>query len=559
MTRARRRIRGTGQGVDTGDTGHRVPGNGAIMTRHLLADHGLGQIPKILTLLDRNRHSPTYGCFDRNFWHYRTVDFPSGIVQELVLPLALAYSLDIPGSPFHRREALREWVEAGILFAARSAHGDASCDDFFPFERAGGATAFSLLGCMEAYSLLGLNNETALGFFERRADWLAGHRESGRLTNHQALTAQCLCLAGKLLGTAKWEGAVERKIARVLSWQNAEGWFQEYEGCDPGYHTLTISILAGLHALGGRRDLEEALTRAVRFAAHFVHPDGSFGGEYGSRNTYSFFPHGFELVGRWLPEALAVTDGFLAGLERGLEPSHSDDHIIGHAPQNYLLAWRDFVPDRPAPKPRPPGRTWFKDAKLLVDRRADFTLYVALNKGGVFKIFRQDRLVASDTQLSVKVKKAPGGNAVGHLIDGYDISVGDDEITVEGRLGWAKTLRMTPAKFVLSRLFMLSVGRFCPGLVRRLLQPILITGKRDAPFRFRRTFRWTDGAWTVKDRLEAESWKDVEEVGIGCDQTSIYVAMSRPFQSAQLHGWTDLSTEVKKLKAGQALEVVRTF
>ena len=33
-----------------------------------------------------NPHSPTYGCFDRNYWHYRIIDFPSGMAQEFVLP-----------------------------------------------------------------------------------------------------------------------------------------------------------------------------------------------------------------------------------------------------------------------------------------------------------------------------------------------------------------------------------------------------------------------------------------------------------------------------------------
>ena len=34
----------------------------------------LPEIPKILTLLDRTAVSPTYGCFDRTYWHYRMID-----------------------------------------------------------------------------------------------------------------------------------------------------------------------------------------------------------------------------------------------------------------------------------------------------------------------------------------------------------------------------------------------------------------------------------------------------------------------------------------------------
>ena len=527
-------------------------------SKDLFARAGLAEIPKVLTLLDRNRHSPTYGCFDRNYWHYRIIDFPSGMAQEFVLPLALAFTADLPGNRFFGQPELRRWVEAGILFAARSAHADGSCDDYFPFERAGGATAFSLLACLDAYRLLDLENDVARAFFERRADWLAGHQESGRLANHQALIALCLALAGEVLGTTRWQAAMERRIEQVLSWQDGEGWFQEYEGCDPGYLTLTISVLARLQDMHPSPALEDALVRAVDFAARFVHPDGSYGGEYGSRNTYSFFPHGFELVGRWHPAALTVNDRVLAGMAAGRAPCFADDHIVGHHAWNHLLAWRDFVDTRPAPAPAADGRAWFPNAGLLVDRRGDSALFLAANKGGVFKLFHGDRLIASDTQFSVLSGSEPR-NAVGHLVDDYEIRIEEDEIVVAGSLGWAKQKRLTTRDLVILRLFMAGVGRFFPNLVRRLLQRLLITGKTAAPFTFRRRLLREEGAWTVEDRLSAATWEGGGSVGIGCDQTSISVVMSRTFQDGQLLGWLDLGDRLAGLGPGQSIEVRRRF
>ena len=47
--------------------------------------------------------SPTYGCFDRAYWHYRMIDFPCGMSQEFVLPLALVWSMpDLPGNVYHQ-------------------------------------------------------------------------------------------------------------------------------------------------------------------------------------------------------------------------------------------------------------------------------------------------------------------------------------------------------------------------------------------------------------------------------------------------------------------------
>src|SRR5215470_4487342 len=103
--------------------------------RDLFANEALALVPKILTLQDRNAHSPTYGCFDRAYWHYRTIDFPCGRAAELAWPLALAFTLPIENNPCFGDPAIREWAEAGLFFAARSAHGDGSCDDRFPFEK----------------------------------------------------------------------------------------------------------------------------------------------------------------------------------------------------------------------------------------------------------------------------------------------------------------------------------------------------------------------------------------------------------------------------------------
>ncbi|HEX8312449.1 MAG TPA: hypothetical protein VF614_14095 [Chthoniobacteraceae bacterium] len=527
--------------------------------RHVFAREALAQIPKILTLQDRNAHSPTYGCFDRNFWHYKIIDFPSGMAQEFVWPLALAYTLPLEGNSYHQQPAIREWIEAGILYAARSAHPDGSCDDYFPFEKAAGAAAFTLLACLESYSLLGLQNQEMLDFFAKRASWLADHHESGRLTNHQALIVLCLEKVARLLGTDRWEPLRAKRLARVLEWQNDEGWFQEYEGCDPGYHTLTIALLAQVYELTPSEQLCLALEKAIRFAANFVHPDGSFGGEYTSRNTYNFFPHGFEIAGKWLPEALEINDRFLVGLRQGLGSCYADDHILGHHTWSYLLAFQHFVSERPAHAARPGGRLHFKNAGIIIERRGNAELYLALNKGGVLKYFVDGKLVHSDTHFSAQVQDGKLRNAVGHLVGSYKTQLEADKVMVSGRLGWAKTKQMTTFNLVVLRFLMLSVGRFFPDLIRKLLQRILITGKKPAPLEFTRAVHWAGERLRISDELSTNDWSRVHSVGIGASQTSIYVVMSRTYQAGQLQPWLDLTPKVRALKAGEALRVEREF
>ena len=150
-------------------------------------------------------------------------------------------------------------------------------------------------------------------------------------------------------------------------------------------------------------------------------------------------------------------------------------------------------------------------------------------------------------------------NAVGHLVDKYQVKIDADEISIQGNLGWSKQKQMTPINLLILRLVMLTGGRFFPDLIRKLLQLILITGKQQAPFTFVRRLSWQDNGWVVQDELVGEGWERVENAGIGCDQTSIYVVMSRTFQLGQLKGWWDLTKKVKELGTREKLKLERRY
>ncbi|MGH2412304.1 MAG: hypothetical protein ACRDEA_01120, partial [Microcystaceae cyanobacterium] len=261
----------------------------------------------------------------------------------------------------------------------------------------------------------------------------------------------------------------------------------------------------------------------------------------------------------WMPEALTINDRFLQGLAKGLAPCYADDHIIGHHTWNYLLAWRDFVSERPPLKPRSNSRLWLQEGGIIIDRRQQTELYLALNKGGVFKLFRDHQLVASDTQFSLQIREGNKiRNAVAHLVSKRcKIQLSEDKITIQGSLGWAKQKQMTTINLMILRVVMLTVGRFFPNFIRKTLQKILITGKQSAPFSFSRQLRWENGQWYIFDELHAESWDNVIAAGIGADQTSIYVVMSRTFQMGQLQPWLDLTEQIKQLKPGQPLKLER--
>lgn len=528
--------------------------------RASLARKALAEIPRILSLQDRTPVSRTYGCFDRDYWHTRVIDFPSGMYQKLVYPLALAWSLDIPGNAYRGQPAIRDSVEAGIRFAARSAHKDGSCDDYFPFERAAGAAAFSLLACLDASEIIGLVGDTEVdAFLRKRGRWLASHEESGRLSNHEALIVNCLSRLAARFG-GEWEAPMRRRLERLLSWQNPEGWFDEYGGADPGYLTLTIAQLADLDRRRPELGVQGPIAAAVRFLATLIHPDGSIGGDYTSRNTQNFFPHGLEIAGGWLPEALAVNDLALRPFAEDRVPAYPE-RFGGHFVTAWLLAWREWQAERPAaPAELFTDRLVYPQARLLLDERQGQRLYLATSKGGALRLFDEERPVLADTGPTLAVGKGKGKVAVTHLEGDNRLEVSEDRIAISGTMAFAKTARLTPFKSMVLRGIMITLGRFFPDTVRRLLQRMLVTGRDDAPFRFSRELRWTGSGWIIRDEIIPEhGWRSVTAAGIGGFQSSMTTVTARVWTPAQLQPWIDLTPRLAGLRDDQPLVIERTI
>lgn len=526
--------------------------------RALLAQEALSHIPKLLMLQDRSPTSPTFGCFDRGYWHMRTSDFPCGITQTFLLPLALAYSLPIPGSPYYQQPELRRWAIAGVRFAARSAHADGSCDDYYPFERASGAAGFSLFACLEAAELFDLWDDAEIvPFLKKRARWLAGHEESGRLSNHEALIIACLARLAEKFG-GEWHGLMEARAVRLMGWQSAEGWFDEYGGMDPGYLTLTIAMLTDADRRFPALGLKEPVGAAIRFLSHCIAPDGSLGGEWTSRATVNFFPHGLEMAGAWEPLALQIADVGYRRFAAQTQPCHADDRIGGHHVWSQLLAWREWHEARPAPLAFGDCLHDFAEAKVRVQQRGKLRLICGWSRGGAFRLFDGEKLLRADTGPSLRLTD---GRVVIANLDGAEVvERSADRLVIEAPLAYAKSALLTPFKSIVLRSIMLTAGRFFPDLVRRALQKLLVTGRKDAPFRFRRALTWEDGALVIEDHLRAEDgWASVAEIGQSGFQVGLTTVMARVWEPAQFQEWESLTERLASLRRDEPLVVRQAF
>jgi len=549
------------------------------MLRNYYVRRALAEIPRLLGAVDRNPYRATYGCFDRQYWHYRTSSFPSQMYQEGVLPLALVSTTRLPGNRWYGNGRVRDLAVAGIRFAARSSHSDGSCDDYYPFERALGAAVFSLAATAHAYRQLELDDAELVGWFERRARWLVEHDESGHLANHQALAALGLLRVAQITSDRRFREAADARIDKLLNWQSNEGWFEEYGGADPGYQTLTIDCLAKYRQLTGQSRLDRPICRAVAFARLFLHPDDSYAGEYGSRGTYHFYPHGMELLAAGHPaatEAAELADGFLRSLARGTEAHFSDDRMFAHRLGNLIEAYVDWSPSGTGPADAPTNEPmrYLPQGQLLVRRTASAHTVVSAARGGVFKHFTRHRRPVSDAGLIVET--TDGRVAVSQQHDrrrrvGFSTEAALDDrhqaacLFVAGPLHWSRFETVGVPTQTLLHAGMWLVGRWCRTLVRRILQRRLITGRRPCPIRLSRSFeflpqREARGAPTLRvtDTIELTSQKvNVRRMSLGTDHQAAYVAASGVYQQSALAPWTDLGEYVAELNARRCVTVIR--
>lgn len=366
------------------------------------------QLPRLLSLLNRNPLSDAFGCFDRDFWHYKTLtDFPAGTFQQAVLSLVLLWCTEKEGNPYYRNPHLMEWAVAGMRFWAKIQHRDGTFDEFYENEHSFCATAFTTYSMSESLLLLRGHLEEedlrfALGAVVRGADWLGRH-DNPLASNQRMAALNALWNAYLLTGQECYLQLAKVTIRKLLESQHPEGWFPEYGGADVGYSGKGLDLLAHYVKKTDDREARKGLHRLLAFFCSFIHPDGSAGGEYGSRNGQHIFPYGLEVLAsegsggaRW---AIGMLQRAIRG-QNAPSPYQVDDRYFVYFYLNsYVQAFCATTDEHwhgEAPREFPAWE-YFEGGGLAVARTPSFHAIFGLHKGGVAKVFHGDRLVYRDT------------------------------------------------------------------------------------------------------------------------------------------------------------------
>ncbi len=350
------------------------------------------QWKRVLTQMDRDPDSPTFGCFDRNYWHYKIRDFPSALLQQGVFTLEAIRRGQLgcaPSSP----PVVEEWCAAAINALERQTNAAGAVDEYYPNEHSYPSAAFGLHAaarCLGEWrkSAPRIAAKVRTGGLRRLAAHLSRRLER-QASNQQAAGLAALAHASAIPELDISVSAVERHAARFFSTQHAEGWFDEYGGPDFGYLTVTLDALVDYHDATGDRRALQACDRAIDFLAGLVGSDGDLPWTLNSRNTDYVVPYGLvrraEENGRaaWLIETLfgAIDDPrrhFLWATDDRYHCHYIFASVVRCLP--HLGAMR--LPE-PAPLVR---ERWLPGCGFWIRRGDGWTLYVAAKKGGVTRL-----------------------------------------------------------------------------------------------------------------------------------------------------------------------------
>lgn len=501
---------------------------------------------RALAAQDANPYSATSGCFDRRYWAWKLVDFPEATFQRLVLPLAMLYR--DPRSRFHGQPEVLTAIRSGLEYASAIQHRNGSFDQAFPFEQGYGATAFLLYPLLEAAHLvdehLAPDERIRIHRTARQAaEFLCANRERhGVISNHLAGAALALVTASDTFAERRFDDAATELVEFVLGRQSSEGWFPEYEGADPGYQTLCVDYLSAYAERRPSDRIDAALERAIWFLKWFVHPDGTFGGVYGSRRTSIVYLAGLARLAAAVPAAGAMCEALAAAMARtdSVNPSAIDAGNLAPLLTSTVSALDRLQGGLGIGVPLPcqtTGHFDFPDAGLHVRSTSGMYVIVGVSNGGTVTVFSRtaNKLLLDD------------GGYVAELPDGAKITtqstrvgrkaaIDGDAITLEAGFVRMSSQLPTPGRFAVLRVLNLTLMRSIAfgNWIKRRLVGMLITGGGDVPLGLKRRIIVEEKAVRIDDRIENPKGIAVKWMTGGQPFSSIHMASAGYSQSGRL-------------------------
>ena len=278
-------------------------------------------LPRLLSSFNMDALSPLAGVGDRLYWSWKIIDFPNGTFQGAVHGLAILTYLNKLPFGITQKSMLRriDYIVRGIENVISK---NGSLDEALPNE-----SSFCVSALVASDVLAAINILSKYLSKKQKNEWLTiikplikflmkQDEHHGIISNHLASGSLAMYRWHKITKDKKTENRGRMWLDRILQFQSSEGWFEEYGSADPGYQSWCTSQLGQLHILRPDLKLGKPLSRSLSFLTYAAHPDGSFGGSYGSRNTRFLLPGGLELMKKEDENASALSNFARQGISR---------------------------------------------------------------------------------------------------------------------------------------------------------------------------------------------------------------------------------------------------
>lgn len=456
-------------------------------------------MPRILTQIDRDPTSSTFGCCDRNWWHYKIRDFSSIILQQAGYA---AYICSEHPQWKSEREGLRQLSAAAARFWSRHVNAKQSFDEYYPFEAGYPPLAFSTLAAMKLVHH-GLLDRAEVEPGARLAARLLQQRFEAKAANQQMAGTAALLWVGRVFPSLVNREHVARVIDNTLALQTDEGWFWEYDGPDLGYLSVTIDCLWDAFDASGDQRFIEAATRAMRYIETMTRLTEANIGMHNARNTDYIVPYGLvrlALTGH-LPEAglahALVTRLYTPQPDQPHFFYPTDDRYICHyiGPSvlraSLLLQNAKLLPEQPEIPPPAPSSIVFPEAGHVLTPQA----MISLKKGGIITMKHPGGMLATDLGWTFKER---GRQYVSHWWSGtWQIAKTDKGWRVTGPLVPCRELISSPLKHVVLRM----ISRLFGATIIGRLKKMMIFRRHDSAYQFQRDIEWMNNGILLIDTI----------------------------------------------------------
>lgn len=489
----------------------------------------LEKAPLILTQIDRDKDSPTYGDCDRNHWHLKTRDFSSAILQQSGLFLALLYKHEFDGNIYFKNENMRDWAKATVNYWCKIQLNDGSFNEYYPNEHGFPPTAFSLYAACEIYKILNIEDENIKQKIKNTAYYL-GKTIEYKAFNQEIASITAMYNAYLILNDEHIHNMLEKKLIRILSLQDEEGWFSEYEGADIGYLSVSFDMLAEYYMLSNDERIIQPLEKLLNFIMYFIHPDRTIGGEYGSRNTTYFLPYGLQVMANLgyqnAEDMLQIL--FYDEYSYNYFLHSVDDRYLSHYIMHSFmraLKIRDYKKGDKIFQYE--TAKYFPNAGLFVYKKVNQYIVLGLKKGGIIKIYKDNKEIYLDCGYRVKAKNSGGILTTNWQDNSYNIIQDGTKFVIEGYMNKVNQKVSTPIMHMGLRIISLLFGNKIIGFLKKKL----IFANTKSNIYFKRIIKIEGDKVSIQDHIKSPDKITLEKAS---NMSLRHVASGKFFMNSDL-------------------------